>query len=284
VSNVLTQGIGVTVGLQKKFDWAGVAVAGVSAGVSSLVAKADWLPQATNNPLSPASLLNAVIPGVAGGVAAAAAQSALTRTDFGDNLRSILPDVIGSTLGNAIAAKVMSKSAVSQTSEVAGSSSDPGTLTPGQMWANALEPYDLNPRDYPMPGISVRKNLVDDYGNPVNGLYAPDGRGGPGRIYLDSGLVANATTPWGAAQLAGAAMEEYSHAAAAAAGADFSYGGKRIETGAALGAAAYLSVLFRRNRLPSATTWCWMVEIANSQPIPTLLAQPSRPYLVEIVS
>jgi len=110
------------------------------------------------------------------------------------------------------------------------------------MWANALAPYDLDPQDFPMPGISVQRGLVDEYGNPLNGLYEPDWRGGPGRISLSADLVAQANTPRGAARLVGAALEEYSHAAAAAAGAEFSYGGKRLETGAALGAAAYLSL------------------------------------------
>jgi hypothetical protein len=44
-----------------------------------------------------------LISGMAGGIAGAAARSVVEGTSFGDNLMRALPDVIGSTLGNAIA-------------------------------------------------------------------------------------------------------------------------------------------------------------------------------------
>jgi len=109
-ASAITQGLGVATGLQAKFDWVGLATAGLQGGVGSVVANSSWLNTsipATDNPLSPASLVNALTPGLAGGITAAAVRSAATGTDFGDNLRSVLPDVIGSTIGNALAAKVM---------------------------------------------------------------------------------------------------------------------------------------------------------------------------------
>ena len=42
LGSAITQGIGVATGLQKKFDWAGVAAAGVSAGVGSFIG-GEWV-------------------------------------------------------------------------------------------------------------------------------------------------------------------------------------------------------------------------------------------------
>jgi hypothetical protein len=42
VGSVITQGVGVAVGLQKEFSWSGVAAAGVSAGLSSAVADSSF--------------------------------------------------------------------------------------------------------------------------------------------------------------------------------------------------------------------------------------------------
>ncbi|MEA3064796.1 MAG: hypothetical protein QOJ27_1242, partial [Sphingomonadales bacterium] len=93
-SSALTQGIGVVAGLQDKFDWAGVAVAGVSAGVSSAVGdKLGGLNKYAAQFIS----------GGAGAIAGAAARSLMTGTSFGDNLLAALPDVIGSTIGNMLA-------------------------------------------------------------------------------------------------------------------------------------------------------------------------------------
>lgn len=96
VSNAATQGIGVATGLQKHFDWTSVAVAGVVSGVSEVVGGALAALHA------PALVVDAVS-GVAGGIAGAGARSLMDGSDFGDNLRTALPDIIASTVGNAIA-------------------------------------------------------------------------------------------------------------------------------------------------------------------------------------
>ncbi|HEX8623379.1 MAG TPA: LysM peptidoglycan-binding domain-containing protein [Allosphingosinicella sp.] len=101
-SSAITQGIGVVTGLQKKFDWAGVAAAGVGAGVSGLVARnlfkvdGEFAKTATGYAQQAAT-------GMAGAIASAATRSLIEGTSFGDNLLSALPDVIGTTLGNMIA-------------------------------------------------------------------------------------------------------------------------------------------------------------------------------------
>lgn len=89
IGSALSQGIGVATGLQKKFDFASVAVAGVGAGVANSF-KIDGVSPGVNN----------AITGMAGGIAGAAARSLITGTNFGDNLMKALPDIIGSTIGS----------------------------------------------------------------------------------------------------------------------------------------------------------------------------------------
>jgi len=99
VASIISQGVGKALGLQKEFSWAGVAVAAVGAGVSTGVSAAldgfdlpGWADNAIGN--------------VAGGVAGAAAQSLVEGSDFGDNLVSALPGIIGNTIGGMIADKM----------------------------------------------------------------------------------------------------------------------------------------------------------------------------------
>ena len=89
LGSAITQGIGVATGLQKQFDWAGVAAAGVSSGVSAAVGG------------GPAGAF-------IGDVFGAATRSVITGTDFGDNLLAVLPSAIGSTIGNAVAGSIAS--------------------------------------------------------------------------------------------------------------------------------------------------------------------------------
>jgi YD repeat-containing protein len=109
VGSVITQGVGVATGLQSKFDWAGVAVAGVSAGVSALASQA--LPGAAigtpgESGYQPASQSNVFISGIAGDIAGAATRSLIDGSDFGDNLLRALPQTIGQTIGNLVAGEI----------------------------------------------------------------------------------------------------------------------------------------------------------------------------------
>jgi YD repeat-containing protein len=94
-SSALTQGAAVATGLSNKFDWAGVAAAGLGGGVSG------W----TGGKLG-GSFGATLASGGAGGIANAATRSLANGTSFGDNLIAALPDVIGSTIGNALAGAV----------------------------------------------------------------------------------------------------------------------------------------------------------------------------------
>jgi hypothetical protein len=115
-SNAITQGIGVATGLQDKFSWVGVATAGVVGGVaawtSARIGGAAVKPQMVNGQQvggSAATLTNRLVSGAIANFAGAATRSALTGTSFGDNMLAVLPDVIGSTIGNIVADTMMVK-------------------------------------------------------------------------------------------------------------------------------------------------------------------------------
>jgi hypothetical protein len=97
-SSGLTQGIAVTVGLQKKFDFAGVAAAGIGGGIMGAI---GGQPLDKNN--SFANHMTHAGAGAASAIANATVRTLINGTDFGDNLIAALPDVIGSTIGNMVA-------------------------------------------------------------------------------------------------------------------------------------------------------------------------------------
>jgi hypothetical protein len=94
-SSAASQGIGVATGLQNKFDWVGVAAAGVGAAAGAQVR----MPGTAGRILST----------FADGAASAGTRSLLTGTSFGDNLIAVLPDVIGRTAGNLAADMIMGR-------------------------------------------------------------------------------------------------------------------------------------------------------------------------------
>jgi hypothetical protein len=93
LSSAVAQGIGVATGLQKSFDWGGVAAAGISAGVGHYVGQ-----QLGGVTLSDNATLNGAehfgLVGMAGTIANAATRSLVDGSDFGDNILIGLPDVI----------------------------------------------------------------------------------------------------------------------------------------------------------------------------------------------
>ncbi len=108
---ILTEGIGVATGLQKKFDWTGVAAAGIGAGVGEYIGDLIGSRFNTGGSLdlgSPAANQAAVrfVSGMAGDIANAATRTLINGSDFGDNLIAALPDTIGQTIGNSIAGQI----------------------------------------------------------------------------------------------------------------------------------------------------------------------------------
>jgi YD repeat-containing protein len=106
LANTLTQEIAMATGLQHRFDWTGVAVGGIvggTVGAASRGLNVDGAGRTIEGYGFQA------LTGVAGAVAGGATRSLLTGTDFGDNVMAALPDVIGSTIGNAVARGVVVK-------------------------------------------------------------------------------------------------------------------------------------------------------------------------------
>jgi hypothetical protein len=123
ISSLVTQGIGVATGLQKKFSWLGVATSALGGGLSNSVSGSLARDVKLGN------ISSTMADGLASGVSAvanAAARSLVTGTSFGDNLLAALPDVIGGTIGNMIAGRVQGSGSRGMAEESEGSSAYDG--------------------------------------------------------------------------------------------------------------------------------------------------------------
>ncbi|MEI9905516.1 MAG: hypothetical protein WDN06_17405 [Asticcacaulis sp.] len=98
-SNAIRQAVDISLGLQKKFDWAGLAVSGVVGAAAYGLAKVDW----GGHPR-----VGMVVTGVAADLAGAVTKSALTGQSLGKSVREVLPDAIGSTVGSFIGESMVS--------------------------------------------------------------------------------------------------------------------------------------------------------------------------------
>ncbi|MGD9664515.1 MAG: hypothetical protein AB7U34_04845 [Novosphingobium sp.] len=116
LSSAVGQGIGVATGLQSKFDFAGVAAAGIAAGVSYF---------ARSNTQSLDNFGSSLASNTAGAIANAATRSAINGQSFGDNLMRAMPDVIANTVGNLVADAVAG--GPDDQSFLAGGDEDPPT-------------------------------------------------------------------------------------------------------------------------------------------------------------
>ncbi|MFC4291592.1 LysM peptidoglycan-binding domain-containing protein, partial [Sphingorhabdus arenilitoris] len=119
LSSAITQGIGRATGLQDKFSWAGVAAAGVGAGIAGAVTRGiatgaanravqgvdvsqvgEVGAQAYAASLSSFGTTTAAT--AASAFASAATQSAIEGSSFGRNLVAAIPDVVGQIAGGAL--------------------------------------------------------------------------------------------------------------------------------------------------------------------------------------
>ena len=98
LGSVLSQGIGVATGLQSKFDFAGVAAGAVGGGVGNTLGGVFGGIQGG----SLAYYATRTLTGMTAASAGAAVRSLIDGSSFGDNIIRVLPEVIGSTIGNAI--------------------------------------------------------------------------------------------------------------------------------------------------------------------------------------
>jgi len=167
-TNVITQGISLATGLQSRFDWAGVAVAGVMSGVTSEMGDlfhAQRLGQGGVNTLGNATRnLGA---GLIGAMAGAATRSAIDGTDFGDALEAAIPDVIGQTIGNMAAGRI-------QTANSQASANDHGGRGGRSSGASSSYGYDDGANHSGLPEIAsvtmadIQPLGVGDLASPLN--------------------------------------------------------------------------------------------------------------------
>ncbi|HEY2710743.1 MAG TPA: LysM peptidoglycan-binding domain-containing protein [Caulobacteraceae bacterium] len=115
VDNLVTQGIGVATGLQRGFDFAGVAAGAVEAGVSSSI----------GGPLGTGAAL----------LAGAATRSAITGIDYGQSLIEEAPNTVGEALGNVLGGAIDQKLTESASEAAASEAHSPydGFLQPASL-------------------------------------------------------------------------------------------------------------------------------------------------------
>ncbi|WP_379551794.1 LysM peptidoglycan-binding domain-containing protein [Qipengyuania sp. DGS5-3] len=101
-SAAITQGVGVATGLQDKFNWAGVAAAGISAGVARGASDRLASKGVLGVTAGRGTFGNLAGSTAAGAIASAATVSALTGTSFGRNLVSELPGVASTLFRNGL--------------------------------------------------------------------------------------------------------------------------------------------------------------------------------------
>jgi hypothetical protein len=90
-SSAISQGINVALGLQDKFSWAAVAASAVGAGVGHKVGNSAMLSKASGQVVKAAVSTTTMLTN-------AATRSLIDGSDFGDNVLSALPSVLGSMI------------------------------------------------------------------------------------------------------------------------------------------------------------------------------------------
>ncbi len=91
IDNLVTQGIGVATGLQKSFDWAGVATAGVEGGVGAAVGSATG---------------SQFLGSVGALLAGATTRTLLTGENFGQSLIQEAPNTVGAFIGTQLGSAI----------------------------------------------------------------------------------------------------------------------------------------------------------------------------------
>lgn len=138
VSSVLTQGVALATGLQSKFSWSGVAAGAAVGAISGEVGKVLGVADSNFIPSSVGDYAKVAVTGLAGGIAGAATRTIIDGSDFGDNVLSVLPDIISNTIGTVVANSVNESLTLSSTARrltvvdreivrATGNSSDDGT-------------------------------------------------------------------------------------------------------------------------------------------------------------
>jgi YD repeat-containing protein len=104
--NLANQGLAMATGLQAKFDWAGVAAAGLGSYAGGLAGRALAGPIGKIGSGVVRDMARGGATATADAITSAAATSLINGTSFGDNLLTVLPNVISRTVGNMISGEV----------------------------------------------------------------------------------------------------------------------------------------------------------------------------------
>jgi YD repeat-containing protein len=252
-SSAISQGVGVATGLQSSFSWAGVAAAGVAAGVSGAIGRAlsrtETLPgvpgpdgaAGAETTVRIPTLAGRVVGGAAGSIAAATARSIVTGTSFGDNILAVLPDIIANTLG-AVASDAIAAGRARAARDIALSQNQIIDKARNALLTEGALTDDQRSRLPNLPGANIRVGenplFMQDGTTRVNALF--NGQD----VVVDPGLWAAAQRdPEAAAVLFGAVLEEQSAALAQAIGYEFRLEGRALDTGAIFGGAALFSTI-----------------------------------------
>ena len=135
-SSAISQGIGVVTGLQKKFDFAGVAAAGIGAGIGGAVSRSLALKFDAKGPIggtpdtwnTPGQFGHNFAVSMADAIGQATARSVIEGTSFGDNLLASLPSAIGNTIGSMLAQGINDRILDARAESIANSEGVPDGL------------------------------------------------------------------------------------------------------------------------------------------------------------
>ncbi len=166
-TNAVSQGINMAVGLQKKFDWTGLAVSGVVGGVVGGLQGTKWYGGLSD-------VDKGIVTGTASVLTGAATRSLLTGQDFGKSLKEALPDAIGQTVGSMIAGAIandVTKKGTSSPTQTDANSDANSHLA----WNKALGIAEFE------PGVEV-----------AGDAYLPSG----GHFHWDDEAVTGNYVPW----------------------------------------------------------------------------------------
>jgi YD repeat-containing protein len=223
--STVRQGVNMAFGLQKTFDWTGLAASAVAGVVGYEVgSRVGGMP-------------GVALRGAAAGLASAATRGLLTGQDLGKSIREALPDIIGSTIGDMITEGLTPKHSETDVSQAQMTDQSRSAL---------LDQADLTDQQraelQKLPGANIvvgNKPLYESDGTtPVNAQY--DGK----NIVVDPNLWASASSDSAAAAtLYGAVLEEQAGAFAERIGYDFKVGGTTWDTGAVFGGLALSSTI-----------------------------------------
>ncbi|MGQ7830152.1 LysM peptidoglycan-binding domain-containing protein [Altererythrobacter sp. Z27] len=152
LARAVTQGVAVATGLQGKFSFAGVAAAGVAAGVGDALGGAVASEKGFLGVKAGAnSFGNQVAAGTASLIASAATRSAITGSSFSRNIAAGLPDVIGQVIGRALGGALRGNGGSSASAAGRGPASLSDWIT--QDTPFAIPTIDIDP--IALPGVTI---------------------------------------------------------------------------------------------------------------------------------